>query len=114
MYEYSAKVTKIVDGDTIDVDIDLGFGVTLKQRVRLNGIDAPETRTKNKEEKELGLKAKRITEEYIRGAKIIVIRTYKDDMYGRILADVIADGINVNQKLIDEGFAVAYDGGKKS
>lgn len=113
MYEYEAKVTKIVDGDTIDVEIDLGFDITIKQRLRLKGIDTPETKTKNKEEKELGLKAKRITEECIRGAKSIIVKTYKDDKYGRILADVIADGVNVNQKLINEGFAVAYDGGKK-
>lgn len=114
MYEYAAKVTKIVDGDTVDVEIDLGFDVTIKQRLRLKGIDTPETKTKNKEEKELGLKAKRITEECIRCAKSIVIRTHKDDKYGRMLAEIIADGINVNQKLIDEGFAVPYDGGKKT
>lgn len=114
MYEYAAKIIKVIDGDTIDVEIDLGFDVKIKQRVRLNGIDTPETKTKNKEEKELGMKAKQITEDCTRDAKTLIIKTYKDDKYGRILADVIADGINVNQKLIDEGFAIAYDGRKKS
>lgn len=113
MYEYSAKIIKVIDGDTLDLDIDVGFSITVKQRVRLNGIDTPESRTKNKEEKVLGLKAKKIVEENVRGAKDIIVRTYKDDKYGRLLVDLIADGINVNQLLINEGFAWKYDGGTK-
>ena len=113
MYEYNSRVIKVVDGDTLDIEIDLGFDVTIKQRVRLNGIDTPETKTKNKEEKLAGLRAKKITEDCVKGAKIVVVKTHKDDKYGRILVDLIADGINLNERLVNEGFAWKYDGGTK-
>jgi len=113
MYEYKAKVVKVVDGDTVDLDIDVGFNITIRQRVRLMGIDTPESRTKDLVEKEKGLKAKHITEGYALKAKETVVKTYKDDKYGRMLVDLVCDGVNVNQKLIDGGFAWNYDGGHK-
>jgi micrococcal nuclease len=80
MYEYHVrKVTKVVDGDTIDVDIDLGFDISFSSRVRLAGIDTPESRTTNKEEKVLGLEVKKKLTDLIANAKDIVIRTEKMD-----------------------------------
>lgn len=113
MYEYKAKVVKVIDGDTVDLDIDVGFNITIRQRVRLMGIDTPESRTKDLAEKEKGLKAKHLTEECALKAKDTVVKTYKDDKYGRMLVDLICDGVNVNKKLIDAGFAWSYDGGHK-
>jgi micrococcal nuclease len=89
MYEYRVKsVLAVVDGDTIDVDIDLGFNISYTQRVRLAGIDTPESRTKDKEEKVLGLEVKELLKKTLKDAKNIVIRTEKPDStekYGRIL-----------------------------
>jgi micrococcal nuclease len=80
MYEYHVKkVTKVVDGDTIDVEIDLGFSISFSSRVRLAGIDTPESRTTNKEEKVLGLESKKVLGDRIANAKSIVIRTEKMD-----------------------------------
>lgn len=113
MYEYTAKITKVVDGDTLDLEVDLGFHVWIKQRVRLLGIDTPETHTLNLKEKELGLKAKSLVEAVAHAAKIIKINTTKSDKYGRMLVVLTIDGVNINQKLITEGLAWTYDGGTK-
>ena len=113
MYEYTAKITKVVDGDTLDLEVDLGFHVWIKQRVRLLGIDTPETHTLNLKEKELGLKAKSLVEAVTHAAKIIKINTTKSDKYGRMLVVLTVDGVNINQKLITEGLAWTYDGGTK-
>lgn len=114
MFEYSAKVLEVIDGDTIDVSIDLGFNVLHTIRVRLYGINTPETRTKNKEEKQKGLKAKERLKELIEG-KIVTIKTQKDDTekFGRYLGIVFLDNNNINQTLITEGLAVEYFGGKR-
>lgn len=119
MYEYRVKaVTNIVDGDTIDVDIDLGFNVSYSQRVRLAGIDTPESRTKDLEEKALGLEVKQKIKKDIAAAKSVVIRTEKPDSsekYGRILGWIYLDGstVSLNESLIEEGYAWAYEGGTK-
>jgi micrococcal nuclease len=119
VYEYRIKkVYKVVDGDTIDVDIDLGFNVSYFQRVRLAGIDTPESRTKDLAEKALGLESKKKLEEILLGAKDIVIRTEKPDStekYGRILGWLFVNGEDksVNHNLIDTGYAWDYLGETK-
>ena len=96
MYEYRVKkVLKVVDGDTIDVDIDLGFDISFTSRVRLAGIDTPESRTTNKDEKVLGLEVKDRLKHLISTANTVVIRTEKPDSsekYGRILGWLFLDG----------------------
>lgn len=119
MYTYRVrKVHKVVDGDTIDVDIDLGFNVSYYQRVRLAGIDTPESRTTDKAEKELGLEVKKKLGEYLANAKDVVIRTEKPDStekYGRILGWLYIDGAekSVNEALIAGGYAWEYMGDTK-
>lgn len=119
MYEYRVKkVLKIVDGDTIDVDIDLGFDISYMQRVRLAGIDTPESRTTDKAEKVLGLEVKDKLKKAIDAATNIVIKTEKPDSsekYGRILGWVFLDDnkVSINQTLIDEGYAWGYMGETK-
>ena len=119
MFEYYVKkVSKIVDGDTIDVDIDLGFDISFSSRVRLAGIDTPESRTSDKLEKALGLESKAYLKSAIEAAKTVVIKTEKMDSsekYGRILGWVFLDGsdISINQKMIDDGYAWGYMGETK-
>ena len=119
MYEYRIKkVLKVVDGDTIDVDIDLGFNISYTQRVRLAGIDTPESRTKDLKEKALGLEVKDKLKKSIEAAKVVVIKTEKPDSsekYGRILGWVYLDNAakSINEQLIDEGYAWGYMGETK-
>ena len=119
MYEYRVKkVNKIVDGDTIDFDIDLGFSISFFSRVRLAGIDTPESRTTNAKEKALGLEVKEKLKKELAAAKDVVIKTEKPDSsekYGRILGWVFLDGsdVSLNQRLINEGYAWTYGGGTK-
>ena len=119
MYEYRVKkVHKVVDGDTIDVDIDLGFSVSFFSRVRLAGIDTPESRTTDAKEKALGLEVKEKIKKELAAAKDVVIKTEKPDSsekYGRILGWVFLDGsdVSLNQQLINEGYAWTYGGGTK-
>lgn len=119
MYEYRVKkVLKVVDGDTIDVDIDLGFSISYTQRVRLAGIDTPESRTTDKKEKALGLEAKDRLKKAIDAATNVVIKTEKpnsSEKYGRILGWVFLDDnkVSINQILIDEGYAWGYMGETK-
>ena len=118
--EYDVTVIKVVDGDTIDVDIDLGFGVTLRdERVRIMGIDTPESRTRDRVEDLFGEAAKARLKELMKdGGKLITTEDRKgEDMkgkFGRILGDFrVADGRKVTDILIEEGHAVAYFGGSK-
>jgi len=102
---YVKKVSRIVDGDTIDVDIDLGFDISFSSRVRLAGIDTPESRTTDKIEKALGIEAKTYLKNSIDAAKTVVIKTEKMDSsekYGRILGWVYLDGSekSINEKMI--------------
>ena len=119
MYEYFVrKVENVVDGDTIDVLIDLGFDILFASRVRLAGIDTPESRTSDKAEKVLGLEAKEYLKKQLKDAKSVVIRTEKMDSsekYGRILGWVYVDGDSesINNKMINDGYAWGYLGETK-
>jgi micrococcal nuclease len=119
MYEYRVKkVSNVVDGDTIDVDIDLGFNIAYSQRVRLAGIDTPESRTTDKKEKALGLESKQRLKDILAKASVVVIRTQKPDStekYGRVLGWLFVDGAeqSVNEALIADGYAWGYMGETK-
>ena len=119
MFEYYVKkVTKVVDGDTIDVDIDLGFDISFSSRVRLAGIDTPESRTTDKAEKALGLEAKAYLKHAIDSSKSVVIKTEKMDSsekYGRILGWVYINGdtVSLNDMMINDGYAWGYLGETK-
>ena len=116
MYEYACKVERVVDGDTIDVVLDLGFDILYKSRVRLYGIDTPESRTRNKDEKARGKMAAAFLEDAINNGKRVVIQTQLKDSrgkFGRVLGDVVVDGININQSMIDNYHAAAYFGQSK-
>jgi len=119
MFEYYVKkVSKVVDGDTIDVDIDLGFDISFSSRVRLAGIDTPESRTADKVEKTLGLESKEYLKKAIDASKTVVIKTEKMDSsekYGRILGWVFLDGskISINEQMIADGYAWGYLGDTK-
>lgn len=119
MYEYRVKeVLKVVDGDTIDVIIDLGFDISFTSRVRLAGIDTPESRTTDTYEKKLGLEVKDFLKESIKASKDVVIKTEKVDSsekYGRILGWIFLDGNaeSLNTQMVIKGYAWDYDGGTK-
>ena len=126
MYEYKAKLLKVIDGDTVDVDIDLGFGVWLRnERVRIMGIDTPESRTRNRIEKLFGLAAKKRLKELL-STKELVLKTFKGrggedakGKFGRILGDFNVYYHNddrwtmVTEIMIKEGHAAEYHGGSK-
>ena len=116
MYEYRCKVRRVVDGDTVDIDIDLGFGVWLhKERVRIYGIDTPESRTRDKEEKKYGLMAKEFVKQFVKGDSI-KLTTQKYDAkgkFGRILGDIIVDNKSLSDTMIQEHHAVIYHGQSK-
>lgn len=119
MFEYYVKkVSKVVDGDTIDVDIDLGFDISFTSRVRLAGIDTPESRTTDKMEKALGLEAKAYLKNAIDSAKTVVIKTEKmnsSEKFGRILGWVYINGdtVSLNDMMINDGYAWGYLGDTK-
>lgn len=115
---YSAKLLSVIDGDTVDLSIDLGFNIHHKVRVRLYGVDTPESRTKNELEKAAGLKSKEFVKSWFDANLNVVIQTIKDknEKYGRILANVYADENKskcLNEELVSSGFAKAYFGDKK-
>jgi micrococcal nuclease len=119
MYEYRVKkLLGVIDGDTIDVDIDLGFDISLSKRVRLAGIDTPESRTSDKFEKTLGLESKEYLKKNIKDAQTIVIKTELPDSsekYGRILGWIYIDGSekSINEIMIEHGYAWSYMGETK-
>ena len=116
MYEYSCKVERVVDGDTIDVVLDLGFDILYKSRVRLYGIDTPESRTRDLDEKARGKLAKNFLKDAIdQGEKVVIQTKLKDSRgkFGRVLGEVVVDGVNINVKMVDENHAVAYYGQSK-
>ena len=119
MYEYIFDLDRVIDGDTIDVNLDLGFDVVLKkQRIRLYGLNTPESRTRDLEEKQYGLAAKARLKELLEAGETLSLRTAIDKKargkYGRILGTIYADGVNLNQQLLDEGHAIEYFGGTKN
>tara|TARA_A100000172_G_scaffold57977_3_gene37760 strand:- start:9318 stop:9743 length:426 start_codon:yes stop_codon:yes gene_type:complete len=117
MFEYQCRVVKVIDGDTVDVDIDLGFGVWLhKQRVRLYGVDTPESRTRDKVEKEYGNIAKQYVIDYLPLGSLQVLKTQIDKQrgkFGRILGEFLINDTTINQMLIDNHLAVKYQGQSK-
>ena len=116
MYEYRVKkIVKVVDGDTIDIEIDLGFSLTKKERCRVAGIDTPECRTRNKEEKQYGQAAKVYMTGLLKNAKELKVRTEKDGKYGRMLGWFYADDneLSLNEQMVVDGYAWSYDGGTK-
>ena len=121
MYEYNCKVNKVIDGDTVDVDIDLGFGIVLTdERVRIMGIDTPESRTRDKIEKLFGLASKKRLQELLSKHCVLKTEINKDgeDMkgkFGRVLGDFVSsDGRMITEILIEEGYAVPYHGQSKN
>ena len=119
MNEYDVKVLKVVDGDTVDVDIDLGFGIVLTdERVRIMGIDTPESRTSDKVEKLFGLAAKNRLKELLGEEAVLITHDDRngEDMkgkFGRVLGDFRVGGKTVTEILLEEGHAVAYHGQSK-
>ncbi len=113
MYQYKIKkIHKIIDGDTIDVEISLGFNITIVQRVRLKDIDAAETRTKDLKEKAEGLMAKEWLEKELSKPGEWIIETTKDDKYGRILGTLylVGEPVTVNERMLNDGIARPYLG----
>jgi len=119
MYEYRCNIIKVVDGDTVDVDIDLGFGIWIKdERVRIMGIDTPESRTSDKTEKKFGLASKEKLKSLLGKTGILKTQVNKkgEDMkgkFGRILGDFVVGSKKVSEILCEEGYAVPYFGGAK-
>ena len=116
-YKYNVKIKKVIDGDTVDVDIDLGFGVWLhKERVRIMGIDTPESRTRDRVEKLFGLASKQKLKDLLplSSMQVLVVEEYDaKGKFGRILGDFEIEDKKVTDILIEEGHAVAYFGGNK-
>ena len=122
MYIYKIKLDRVVDGDTIDAHIDLGFDVSVKKRIRFMGINTPESRTRDLEEKARGLAAKDRVKQLLEGADVIQLESHGVGKYGRCLGELSIDVVDgkqgltlqsVNQLLIKEGHAVEYHGGKR-
>ena len=122
MYTYKIKLDRVIDGDTIDAHIDLGFDVSIKKRIRFMGINTPESRTRDLEEKARGLAAKDRLKAILEGAKEIQLTSHGVGKYGRCLGELEVDVVdgkecltlaNVNELLIKEGHAVEYHGGKR-
>ena len=113
MYQYKVKkINRVIDGDTVDLDIDLGFGVTLSHRVRLKDINAAETKTLDLEEKAKGLEAKEWLKKELSREGEWIIETVKEDKYGRILGTLylVGDPVTVNERMLNEGIAGPYLG----
>lgn len=116
MHEYKCKILRIVDGDTVDVDIDLGFGVWLhKERVRMKGIDTPESRTSDKEEKVYGMLSKNFVKDTLPIGSMQILRTHKDKTgkFGRILGDFLIEDKSLGDIMVDKSLAVRYNGENK-
>ena len=122
MYTYNIELLRVVDGDTIDAKIDLGFDVSVKKRVRFLGVNAPESRTRDLEEKARGLAAKDRVKQLLEGTKTIQLKSHGVGKYGRCLGELHIDVVDgqqkmtlesVNELLIKEGHAVEYHGGKR-
>jgi len=112
-FKYKAHIIKVTDGDTVLAELDLGFNTFRKEKLRLYGVDCPETRTKDPVEKKLGLKAKAWTKEQVEG-KDVVIQSEKQGKFGRFLARVYLDDLCINDELIKRGMAKAYYGGSRN
>ena len=122
MYTYKIKLDRVVDGDTIDAEIDLGFDVKIKKRIRFMGINAPESRTKDLEEKAKGLAAKDRVKQLLEGCENITLKSHGVGKFGRCLGEIFLDMVDgqdkitiesLNELLIKEGHAKEYHGGKR-
>jgi|TARA_R100001129_G_C5263617_1_gene231986 micrococcal nuclease len=114
MYEYNCKIKRVVDGDTVDVVIDLGFDIHYASRVRLYGIDTPESRTRNKDEKVRGLMSKQyLIDELDKGQVVIKTKKDKKGKFGRVLGELYVDDKNINLMMVDDFHAVKYQGQNK-
>tara|TARA_R100000988_G_C3923380_1_gene127860 strand:+ start:79 stop:447 length:369 start_codon:yes stop_codon:yes gene_type:complete len=122
MYQYKIIPLRVVDGDTIDAEIDLGFDVKIKKRIRFMGINCPESRTRDLEEKARGLAAKDRVKELLDGCKNITLNSHGVGKFGRCLGEIMLDVVDgqekstvesLNKLLINEGHAVEYHGGKR-
>ena len=115
MYTYKAKLDRVIDGDTIDANINLGFDITIHKRIRLTGIDTPESRTRDLEEKARGLASKARLIELL-GDGDFILESREVGKFGRVLGTIYTiaeESININDTLVEEGYAVEYHGGKK-
>lgn len=114
MYEYSVKeVVKVVDGDTVDIVIDLGFDLSKKERVRLAGIDCPESRTSDDEEKIMGNESKEYLKSRLESLVNVKVKTEKDGKYGRMLGWLYDEQGCINNDMVTRGYAWEYDGGTR-
>ena len=122
MYEYKINLIRVIDGDTIDAEIDLGFDVKVKKRIRFIGINTPESRTRDLEEKARGLAAKDRVKALLEGCNNIHLTSHGVGKFGRCLGEIMLDRVDgkesltlvsINELLIKEGHAVEYDGGKR-
>tara|TARA_R100001594_G_scaffold55853_4_gene89520 strand:- start:8 stop:376 length:369 start_codon:yes stop_codon:yes gene_type:complete len=122
MYTYKISPLKVVDGDTIDADIDLGFDIKVKKRIRFMGINAPESRTKDLEEKAKGIAAKDRVKQLLEGCENITLKSHGVGKFGRCLGEIMLDKVDgsekltvvsLNELLINEGHATEYHGGKR-
>ena len=117
MYTYVITLDRVIDGDTIDAMIDLGFDVHVKKRIRFMGINTPESRTRDLEEKKRGLAAKARVEELLNKCSCITLKSHGSGKFGRCLGELFIEleneAVNLNQLLISEGHAEAYFGGKR-
>jgi len=117
MYEYKCTVDRVVDGDTIDVILNLGFDIMHKCRVRLYGIDTPECRTRDLDEKARGKLAAKFVQDSVDNGELIQIRTKLKDSkgkYGRVLGELIVDGTNINKAMVQKNYCVYYFGQSKA
>ena len=111
MHQYKIKkFNRVIDGDTVDLDIDLGFGITISHRIRLKGINAPETRTKDLEEKKKGIEARLWLEKELSKEGEWIIETTKEDKYGRMLGSLylLGEPVTVNEKMLNEDISKPY------
>jgi len=122
MYTYKAKLDRVIDGDTIDVNIDLGFDISVKKRVRFVGINTPESRTRDLEEKKLGLAAKDRVKSILAENDSFIVESKEVGKFGRVLGEIFIntvgsveseEEISLNELLKTEGHAVEYHGGKR-
>jgi micrococcal nuclease len=114
MYTYKiSSVDRIVDGDTIDVTVDLGFKIFTKQRIRMYGINTPETRTRDKQEKQRGLAAKSRLIELLQTEDDVILVSHGVGKFGRVLGELYINDTNINETLVNEGHAVKYFGGSR-
>ena len=117
MYEYKCTIDRVVDGDTVDATLDLGFSVLYKSRVRLFGIDTPESRTRNKDEKARGKLAAKFLGDAIEKADTVIIRTELRDSrgkFGRVLGTIVCDGVDINNNMVENFMAAKYFGQNKT